>query len=112
MSANKNPLVVAKLDGLLLLHSDDGGKEFTEYDIGLIALNALYAAQKAVLMAEQIVTGEKLVKALDIADFYSSLNTAIEVDNGQGILSEPGHMASIQDELQALADWVQMARSV
>lgn len=104
---------VISLDGLLLSHSDpDDGCGATEYDIGAIALHALHAVQKAVLMAEQIVTGEKLVKGLDLADFYASLNLAIEEDNGQGILSEPGCNASLQDEIEQLIEWVTMARSL
>ncbi len=63
-------------------------------------------------MAEQIVGGEKIVKALDIADFYAALNSAMEEDNGQGILSKPGEIASIQDEIEGLLDWVRKARSL
>lgn len=112
MTLTEPQMEIIKLNGLVLSHSDNGGESFTEYDIGLMAMHSLYALQKAVLMAEQIVTSERLVKALDIADFYAALNSAIEEDNGQGVLSEPGQMASIQDELQALIDWVLKARSL
>ncbi len=103
---------LAKLNGLTLTLSDANGADPTDYDLGKIAWHALEAAKVAVLAFEQIVTGEKIIKALDVADFYSSINSALEEENGQGVMSEPGEMSSIQDEIQSLKDLVQRARKL
>ena len=103
-----DPLV--RLTGLHL--GEYGGGEWLYYDIGLLAYHALEAMQLAVLAFQQIVTGEKLVNSLDIGDFYTNISSALAEKNGEGVLSEPGDMPSIQDEIQGLINLVQSARRI
>jgi hypothetical protein len=98
-----------KLSGLVLKlkELDD---DWIGYDIGKIALHSLYALQIAVAAIEQIVTGETLVRSLDVGDFYANLGKVIGEETGDGILSEPGSVDSLKDELDGIIDIVKKAR--
>ena len=99
------------LHGLRLVKYETADDEGLTYDIGMVAHHALEALKVAVIAMEQIVTGERLVKSLDIGDFYGSLNRALEEKNGAGVESESGDMASLQEEIEGLIDLVGRARA-
>jgi hypothetical protein len=101
-----------RLVGLHLGETDSADAEWVYYDIGRIADSALEALKTAVLAMEQIVSGEKLVNSLDVGDFYNYLSAALEQENGQGVMSDSGAMASLQDEIQGLIDIVNKARRI
>lgn len=104
-----------KLIGLHIGVKDDAAdkKGWIYYDLGKIALRSLEALKIAVLAIEQITTKEILIHSLDIADFYEYLGDALGVENGeQGVLSEPGAMFSLQDEIQGVMDLVSIARRI
>lgn len=103
----QDKLVAPKLVGFHYVED-----EYVSYNIGLIADCALEALQVAVLAIEQCATKKELVTSLDIGDFYNWLTTALEQENGQGVMSEPGAMASLQDEIQGLIDIVARARNI
>jgi hypothetical protein len=100
--------------GLHLICTEGGVPDETvHYDLGQVAINALKALQVAVLAVEQCCMPEKrLVTSLHVAEFYECLGKALEVENGQGILSGHGSMDSLIDEIQGLVDLVQKARDV
>ena len=98
------------LTGLHLCITDNLGT--CQYDIGLIAAEALRALQVAILAMEQVVTGEKLVHSLHVGDFFGALDTVLSVENGQGVMSEPGVMSSLEDEIQGVIDIVIKARAI
>lgn len=94
------PSQESRLIGLHFGENDSGENiGWVNYDIAEIVLRALDAMDVAVLAMEQIVTGEKLVKGLDVGDFYRALAGVLAVNNGEGYMSEGGNIPGIQSEI-------------